>query len=193
MHGRKIGFLTGLMAACLIAGSALAGEDRKLDQPMILVAAPGVKGLYSRAVMMVVPKGTGHVGFMINRATSSTVANAFPGDELAAKVIEPIYLGGPVGSQSLYAVVRNDRGEGSRQLFGDVYVTVSGETVDRVLKETPHDARYFAGYVSWDEGELGEQIWQGEWLYTDAEASLMFHPQPEALWGYLAGRLTETY
>src|SRR2546421_5917205 len=143
----RTGLLARFVAGCAIAGAAFAARAQSLDNPVLLIASPKAAGLYRHAVMVVVPKGDGHVGFIINRATRTTVASAFPDEPDSAKISEPIYFGGPRAAQALYAVVRHDPGEGSRKLFGDVYVTVSGRTVDRIIREAPHEARFLAGFT----------------------------------------------
>ena len=173
----------------LAAGGAAA---QNLTQPLLLVAAPERAGLYREAVLVVVPKGDGHVGFMINRTTRTTVASAFPNEPELAKVVEPVYLGGPRSAQSMYAVVRRDPGEGSRHLFGDVYVTVSGKTVDRILRDAPGEARYFAGYAAWDAKELAQEIERGDWLVAEAREGVLFG-NPHTVWRELIARIQTTF
>lgn len=185
----KTGLVARFVIGCLLAGGAFAARAQSLDQPMLLVASPQTAGFYSHAVLLVVPANAGHVGFIINRATRTTVASAFPEEPDSARVIEPIYLGGPRAAQSLYAVVRRDPGEGSRKLFGEVFVTVSGKTVDRIIRESPREARYFAGFAGWDAGELAQQIVRGDWLTAEPDEALLFHPNPDAMWSGLLERI----
>jgi putative transcriptional regulator len=185
----KTGAVARLVVGCLIAGAAFAARAQSPDKPVLLVASPQTAGFYSQTVLVVMPKGAGHVGFIINRATRTTVAAAFPEEAHSAKVVEPIYLGGPRAAQSLYAVVRRDPGEGSRQLFGDVFVTVSGKTVDRIIRESPREARYFAGFAGWEAGELAGEIGRGDWLTAEPDAALLFHPNPAAMWSGLLERI----
>jgi putative transcriptional regulator len=186
-------FVRNFVLASVLMGGSVAVQSQNQDRPMLVVAAPGLAGFYSRAVMVVMPKDEGHVGFMINRATRTTVASAFPDDAVAGKVAEPIYLGGPREPQQMYAVVPRDPGEGSRRLFGNVFVTVSGKTVDRILAESPREARYFGGYVAWEKGELEQQVGEGKWLVTEADETVLFHPQPDALWPDLVKRIGKTF
>ena len=184
----KTGLVTKLGICVLIAGAAFAARAQGLDKPVLLVAAPETSGFYSHAVLVVVPRAGGHVGFIINRATRVTVASAFPNEPASAKVAEPIFLGGPRAAQSLYAVVRNDPGEGSR-LFGELYLAVGGTTVDRIIRESPHEARYFAGFAGWEAGELATEIGQHKWLTAEPEERLLFHPNPDAMWSGLVDRI----
>jgi putative transcriptional regulator len=181
--------LTRLVVGCAIAGAAFAARAQGLDNPVLLIASPKAAGLYRQAVMLVVPKGNEHVGFIINRATRTTVAAAFADEPNSAKVSEPIYFGGPRAAQSLYAVVRHDPGEGSRQLFGDVFVAVGGKAVDRIIRESPHEARFLAGFTVWSAGELAGEIARGDWLTAQPDEALVFHPNPDTMWSGLVERM----
>jgi putative transcriptional regulator len=187
------GFLTGVVVGGVVLAAAFAAHAQGPEKPVLLVASPKTSSFYSGAVMIVVPKGEGHVGFMINRATRTTVASAFPDEPDMAKVADPVYLGGPRAAQSMYAVVRRDPGEGARNLFGDVFVSISGKTVDRIIQQWPGEARFFAGYAAWDAGELAEQIADGDWLVTEPEAALLFQQDPGALWAALVQRIQNTF
>jgi len=185
----KTGFVTKFGVCVLMAGAAFAARAQGLDKPVLLVAAPETAGFYSHSVLVVMPRGQGHVGFIINRATRTTVASAFPEEPHSAKVAEPIFLGGPRAAQSLYAVVRRNPGEGSSTLFGELYLTVSGNTLDRIIRESPHDARYFAGFAGWEAGELAGEIGHGKWLTAEPEERLLFDPNPDAMWSGLVARI----
>jgi len=91
--------------------------------------------------------------------------------------------------QALYAVMRRDPGEGSRPLFGKVFLTGSGKTLDRIIRESPSEARYFAGFAVWDSGELAAEIARGDWLTAEPDEALLFHPNPEAMWPGLVERI----
>ena len=184
----KTGLLASFVVGCGIAGAASAVQAQSLDKPVLLIASPKAAGMYRQAVVVVVPRDGGHAGFIINRATRTTVAAAFPDEPASAKVSQPIYLGGPRAAQSLYAVVRHDPGEGSRQLFGDVFVTVSAKTVDRIIRESPHEARFLAGFTVWSAGELATEIARGDWLTAQPDEALVFDPKPDAMWSGLVER-----
>jgi putative transcriptional regulator len=178
--------------AILAAVGSCAAQAQEPARPVVLVASPAAAGPYARAVLVAVPKGKGYVGFMINRASRTTVADAFPDETPSAQIEERIYLGGPREVQSLYAVVPRDVGEGSRRLFGGVFVTVDAKAVDRILRETPHEARYFAGFSAWAPGELEAEIRAGDWMLAEPDEAMLFRRDPAALWRELAERLQST-
>ena len=63
------------------------------------------------------------------------------------------------------------------------------DAIDRVIEQTPNDARYFAGFVGWQAGELEKEIDAGYWYVADADPALFFRHDTSALWQELILRL----
>ena len=169
----------------LAAAGAAQAQSAK---PLMLVASPALQGLYSHTTLIVVPAGEGHLGFIVNRATDIKLATLFPGHAPSAKVADPVYFGGPEGLDALFAVVRRDP-EGGVRLFGDVFVVTGAEAVDRVIERTPNEARYFAGFVGWQPGELASEIEAGYWHVAEPDPALFFRHDTGRLWEELSRRL----
>jgi putative transcriptional regulator len=180
--------LKALLAALLfLTGSALA---QNLDRALVLVAAPDLQGPYNRTAVLVVPMAGGqHVGFILNRATGVKLATLFPEHAPSAKVVDPVYFGGPEMVDSIFAVVRRDPGGSSLRLFGDLFVTANAAAVDGIIEKTPNDARYFVGFVGWQPEELANELAAGYWFVTEPEAELFFRRDTEPLWDELIKRL----
>lgn len=177
-----------LAALCLcLALGAARGQD--LGKGVLLVASPSLQGAYSQTLLVAVPVGATHVGFILNRATEVKLAALYPEHAPSAKVVDPIYFGGPEMSDSLFAVARRDPGGQSLELFGELFVTASAESIDRIIEQTPNDARYFAGFVGWKPGELEQEIKNGYWYVTDPDSSLFFRSDTGGLWEELVERL----
>jgi Uncharacterized ACR, COG1678 len=51
-----------------------------------------------------------------------------------------------------------------------------------VIETMPNDARYFAGFVAWQPGELEDEIRAGAWEIRPADASTVFRADPGSLW-----------
>lgn len=178
-----------LLAAFLIAAACTAGAQ-DLDRPLLLVAAPDLQGLYSRTALLVVPAAGGqHLGFIINRATDVRLATLFPEHAPSAKVADPIYFGGPEMIGSIFAIVRRDPGGPALHLFGELFVTGNGAAVDRIIEKTPNDARYFAGFVGWQPGELARELEAQFWYVTDPDPALLFRQDADGMWEELLRRL----
>jgi putative transcriptional regulator len=181
--------ILGFLAAGLIVMTACAARAEDLGKPMVLVASPNLQGPYSHAALIVVPMGDKHIGFILNHATDTTLAKAFPEHAPSAKVMDPIYFGGPEATDAIFALLRRDPGRPAVRLFGDLYMTGSGESIDRIIEQTPNDARYFAGFVGWTPGELAKEIEAGYWYVADADAALVFRKDTGAMWEELVTRL----
>ena len=175
--------------ACLLLLGACAARAQDLAKPVLLVATPDLQGPYAHTAMIVVPLGDKHFGFILNRATELTLGKLFPQHAPSAKVVEPVYLGGPEVAHALFAVTRRDPGERALHLFGSLYMTADAGMIDRIIEQTPNEARYFAGFVGWMPDELAGEIEQGYWYVGEADESLVFRGDTSSLWEELVARL----
>lgn len=176
---RMVAIVLGWMLAL---GSALA-QDHDVSRPMLLVAKPALKGPYSHTVLLAVPRGDRHVGFILNRSTGQRMGMVFPDHPPSQKVVEPIYFGGPEAVHALFALVRRDPGEGSLHLFGDLYMTGHASTIDGIIEQTPNEARYFAGFVAWRPHELEAELRKGFWYVDRPDIAEVFRKGAgEAMW-----------
>lgn len=177
------------LLACLALLAACGARAQDLSQPHLLVAKPELQGLYGRTALLVVPMDGQHIGFILNRATNVTLAKLFPEHSASAKVVDPIYFGGPEMAGAIFAVVRSDPGQPSVPLFGGLFVAATAQAVDRIIEQTPNEARYFAGFVGWRPGELAKEIAAGYWYVTDADAAVVFRDDTDTMWEDLVQRL----
>ena len=178
-----------LLVAGLILMTACVARAQDLAKPMVLVASPDLEGPYSHTALIVVPRGDTHVGFILNRATEARLATLFPEHAPSAKVADPLFYGGPEAAGSVFALLRRDPGQPSIRLFGDLFVTGNGKNIDRIIEQTPNDARYFAGFVGWTSGELAKEIEAGYWYVADPDAALVFKKDTGSMWEELVTRL----
>ena len=179
-----------LLVGFLAAGAIGAAAAQDLDRPLLLVAVPELQGPYNHTALLVMPAGEGkHFGFIVNRATGVKLSTLFPEHAPSAKVVDPVYFGGPERVGSIFAVVPRDPGRPSMRLFGELYVTSNADAVDRIIESTPNDARYFAGFVGWQPGELAAELEAGYWYVAEPDAALFFRHDPGTLWDDLMQRL----
>ena len=170
----------------LLCAGALHAQD--LAKPLLLVAQPHLKGPYAGTALVVVPLGDKHMGFILNRATQTSLAAAFPDHGPSKQVTDPIFFGGPEASDALFAVLQRDPGKPSIRMFGEVHMTGNGKAIDRIIEQTPNEARYFAGFVGWLPDELAKEIAAGFWLVGEAEAAVVFRKDTATLYADLLKR-----
>ena len=177
------------LVALLLLAAACAARAQDPGKPLLLVASPDLRGLYSHTALLVVPVEGRHIGFILNRATGVKLATLFPEHAPSAKVADPVYFGGPEMPGAIFAVVPRDPGQPSLRLSGELFVSAQAQVVDRIIEQTPNDARYFAGFVGWNPGELAKEIEAGFWYVTDADPALVFRKDSGGMWEELVERL----
>ena len=175
--------------ACLLALGAGPARAEDVTKPLLLVASPTLQGFYSQTLLVAVPMDGMHVGFIVNRATNVKLGVLFPEHAPSAKVVDPVYFGGPEMPGSIFAVARGDRGGQGFALFGELFVTSDAASIDRIIEQTPNDARYFAGFVGWQPGELDKEIRAGYWYVTTPDSNVFFRKDTSKLWEELVERL----
>lgn len=178
----------------LLAGiSGLAGAE-DLSEPVILVAKPELRdNLYGSSILVVKPLGGDqHVGFIVNRPTNARLGAVFPGHGPSQKVIDPVYLGGPTGTQLIFALVQRPDNPGGKSLavMPGLYVAFDAAVVDRIIESESDHARFMAGLVAWRPGELQAEIDAGAWYVLAPDAALVMR-KPEGLWEELVRRLQQ--
>jgi putative transcriptional regulator len=174
----------------LLTWSALPWAT-ELSQPLILVAKPELSHpMYGKAVLVVKPFGQEqHLGFIVNRPTSVTLGSMFPEHGPSQKVVDPVFLGGPVDVQMLIALVERPESPGgtSVEMMPGLFAAFDAPTVDRIIESDPEHARFVAGLVVWRPGELQSEIQQGAWNVMDADPEIALR-KPEGLWEELLQR-----
>lgn len=182
------------MAACAIIAIAWASPARPADdsEPIILIAKRQLQDkLYGSTILIARPIGADrHVGFIINKPTQMTLGKLFPAHEPSRKVADPVFLGGPVSPEVIFAMVHGKESPGGRsiKILDDLYLAIDSDVVDRVIEKQPAQARFFAGMVLWRPGELHEEIKRGLWYLHDARADLVLRKPTESMWEELVGR-----
>jgi putative transcriptional regulator len=181
------------MAACAIAAIAWSSPARPTDttEPILLVAKRQLQDkVYGSTILIARPIGAGrHVGFIVNKPTQMTLGKLFPTHEPSRKVTDPVFLGGPVSTEVIFALVQGKSPGGrSLKILDDLYLAIDSEVVDSIIEKQPAQARFFAGMVLWRPGELNEEVKRGLWYLVDAKADLVLRKQTDGMWEELLGR-----
>lgn len=179
-----------VLVILLAAGGAVYAQD--LSQPVLLVASDQLDGSpFQQTVILAVPLPSGrHVGFIVNRQTTVKLGMLFPEDEPSSKVTEPVYIGGPVLGQAVFALTRErPQGEGEVvPIMPGLFAALDATSVDRVIATAPNDSRYFIGLMMWDADQLDAQVQAGAWDVAPADADTVLRTRPTGLWKSLRNR-----
>jgi putative transcriptional regulator len=184
----RVRFVVLVVLAAAALGSAHAGQPA---ETVLLVATPELGGNYARTILIATRVTQGrHVGVILNRPTRTSLAAVFPEHAPSKKIVDTLHLGGPVALDAVFALVRTKEspGEGSVQLAPDLFLATTGTVIDRLIEQAPDRARFYAGVVVWEPGELAAEIARGFWLVQPADTDLVFRTSSEGLWEELVRR-----
>jgi putative transcriptional regulator len=177
------------LLACLLAIGCSAALAQDTGKPLLLVAAPSLQGAFQRTALVAVPVDGKHIGFILNLATDVKLSTLFPEHAASAKVADPVYIGGPEMNEALFAMLRRDPGGRALNLFDNLFVTGKADTINQIIEQTPNEARYFAGFVGWQPGELEKEIGLGIWYVTEPDPGLVFRRDTSGMWEELVSKL----
>jgi putative transcriptional regulator len=187
MSARHLGF--AVLLALLFAWPQPAGAGP--SDALILVARPQLRqGLYARTVLMVAPFGNNqHYGFIINRPTAFRLGDVLPGHAPSQQVVDPVFLGGPVYTRLIFALVQDEQkpGRGCVRMTPGLYAVFDGRAVHQVIAASPQRARFFTGFVVWRPGELAREITGRLWYALGPDAALVTG-NPRGMWERLVAR-----
>ena len=164
---------------------------------MLLVATEELRDpRFSETVILLLHYGPdGAVGVAINRPTWVDAAGSFPGIPIPDGYTGHIYFGGPVAPANIVTLVRlPDNGELDLDpIVDDVYVGTSREFLRQtvIAADTEQALRLYAGYASWDGGQLDREIAAGSWRVIPASAEFIFAAEPLELWLELHAPVSE--
>ncbi len=190
---RPFRFVLALLAGALLALQlAPAKAETTAGTAIMLVAKPAVSDpFYAYSVLIVRPiEGGGHAGFVVNKPTQVSLGQAFPEDEPSQKVKQSVFLGGPVNANVIFALVKGSGppADGTIEFAKGLYLAMSGESVDHVIRQQADHARFFAGAVLWQPGELDQELKMGAWYVMDADTDAALENNPDELWDKLVQR-----
>ena len=151
-----------------------------------LIARPHIQGVFSRSVIYIyedLPTGSG--GLTINHQTGKELRDVLAqhGINYPAK-IDPLYLGGPVATNSLMMMHTTDF-TSTNTLFTPHEINISSD--DLMIEKLVNGARPRAfkmcvGRSQWAPGQLQHELKSNSWLVADLPKSLAFDFANEKTW-----------
>jgi putative transcriptional regulator len=181
-----------LVFLCALLASFAAGAGPDTGEPLMLVAQPDLQSeVFGSSILFVKPlPDGGHIGFIINRPTNARMGDLFPDDEASQKVGDPLYLGGPDSYNRIFALVgsRDKDVRDALPMMPGLFLVADAKDIDRVIASDPEHARFFLGIVTWEPGQLDEELDRGMWYVDKADAKLVLEKKTDGLWEELVRR-----
>jgi putative transcriptional regulator len=178
------------LAAALLFSLPAAASDTNASSVLLVAKRELHDKLYGATILLARPIGQDqHIGFIVNRPSRVTLAQLFPQHAPSRKVVDPVYVGGPVTPESIFALVQTTKNPGGRsvKLMENLFAVVDGKLVDDVIEKAAAQARFVAGLVAWRTGELDDEIRRGAWHVLAADSALVLR-KPDGLWEELVRR-----
>jgi putative transcriptional regulator len=170
-----------LLALVALATAAFAQGS---SQALFLIARPGMPDPNFRETVVLVTQeeSAEATGVVINRPSNRSLAEVLPGERFKP-FQEPIFFGGPVAPQGLFAVFQADRFSGAAvRMLPGLYLAVVPDSIDALLNNPPPKIRFFSGFSGWAPGQLQAELDRGDWLVVDADAETVFQRDTSRLW-----------
>jgi putative transcriptional regulator len=166
---------------------------RELAAGKLLVAARNLPdpNFTDTVVLLVQYSRDGAAGLVINRPSDVPLSRALPG-VAAAGGGATAFIGGPVSQQAVLALSR--AACDACPLVGrDVYLVNTADALQKRLAKGAdvRQLRVYLGYAGWGSGQLEAETRQRAWHVLNADARIVFDPDPETLWRRVI-RQTET-
>jgi len=151
----------------------------------ILISEPFLIDYYFKrsVVLLAEHNEDGSFGLILNKPVElqlSDIVKDFPSFDT------PIYLGGPVKTDSLYFIHTlgneiDDSMEISEGLFwgGDIEVVKELITIGKIGTE---EIKFFVGYSGWVSKQLDGELARNSWLVANMNANDVMHSNPDKMW-----------
>ncbi len=192
MAGMKLLLLRALAASFAVFFLTAAGAAAP-EETLLLVAKRQLEDpIWGSTIVLAKPvEGGGHIGFIVNKPTKMSLAEVFPEHEPSKKVVDPLFLGGTVDMNLVFALVERhgSKKDDSIRIAPDLFLAYETKTVDRIIESESDHARFFLGLVVWRPGQLDDELDRGLWYVDEPEAKLVLRRKTDGLWEELLLRL----
>jgi putative transcriptional regulator len=153
----------------------------------LLVASRGLSDPnFAETVILLVHYDTeGAVGLMLNRRTDLRISRALEQLKTAKDLSDPVYLGGPVDTPTVFALHRSiDKLEGAEHVFGSVYWITTKTALEKTILSHPDPGIFhvYLGYAGWTTDQLRTEVRLGSWFIFQGDDQTVFNANPDSLW-----------
>lgn len=152
----------------------------------LLVSAPdlGDDNFDQTVVLIMEHDSDGALGLVLNRPTSTEVAEHLP--DLTPLTVSPpvFFMGGPVSVGGLLALGRRRMGAETRNVapIDGPLVMVDPEALVNGEVEGIDAVRLYTGYSGWSAGQLDAELTSGAWHVVQALPDDVLCVDPDVLW-----------
>jgi putative transcriptional regulator len=171
-------------------------NDLKPSKGRLLLSEPFMGDYYfGRSVILLAEHNDeGSFGIIMNKpvtAEFNEVLKNFPDFDA------PIYLGGPVETNSLFYVhTKGEKLEGSVEIIKGLYWGGDIEALKEMIllgSIQPEDIRFYLGYSGWAANQLETELKRNSWVITRSSKARLLKLDPMTMWEKLLMQMGEEY
>jgi putative AlgH/UPF0301 family transcriptional regulator len=160
---------------------------KDLSAGKLLVASRGLAdpNFAKTVVLLVHYDAESVVGLILNRRTDVPLSRVLEGLKAAKDRSDRVYLGGPVETPAVFALLRSPaKPEGSEHIFDGVYLISTQTLFEKTFLSRPDPGIFhvYLGYSGWTKDQLRKEVELGAWFIFPADASTVFNSDPDSLW-----------
>jgi len=180
-------------ALLILALAPVKGQDDLAPGKLLVAARELGDPNFKQAVILLIDYDSekGAMGLIVNRRTDMPVSRLLGDLKEAKGRTDPIYVGGPVELTNVLALLKSASKPGdAKHVFGDVYLVNTKELLQKTLAAGPESNSFhvFVGYAGWGAGQLEHEVELGAWHIMSADATVVFHSDPDSVWPRLIRR-----
>ena len=146
---------------------------------------------FAKTVVLLLDYSAEHViGLTLNRRTAVPLSRVLQ-DKAAKDRSDPVYLGGPVGTPALFALLRSSaKVEGGKHIFAGVYLITTKSLFEQTIstRTAPSNFHVYLGYAGWTMDQLRKEVELGSWFIFPPDVKTVFDPDPDSLWPRMIAR-----
>jgi putative AlgH/UPF0301 family transcriptional regulator len=162
-------------------------NPRDLGSGKLLVASRELAdpNFAETVILLVHYDGESVVGLILNRRTDLPISKVFAQLNTAKDLSDPVYLGGPVETPTVFALFRSTgKLEGAEHVFGGVYWISTKSALEKTISSRPDPDVFhvYLGYAGWSTAQLRNEVRLGGWFVFQADDQTVFNRNPDLLW-----------
>jgi len=180
-----------VLAAALLAAQSMRTEDLAVGKFLVTPRDAPDPSFAQSVILLVHYDRESAVGLMINRRTTVPLSRALHNLKGAGLRSDPAFIGGPVETDTAMAMLRsNTKPDSGVQVMDRIFLIPSRTAVEKALANGKNgdDLRVYVGYCGWGPGQLDNETRLGAWYILNADAALVFDPNPDTVWSRLITR-----
>ena len=165
------------------------------NQGTILISEPSLRDFFFRqsVVLLAEHNNEGSFGLIINKPIEVTLKEILKG---FPPYKHPVYLGGPVKTDSLFYLHTHPEIENSLLIMEGLYWGGDLEIIREKMKSRellPGNIRFFLGYSGWSPNQLDKEIQEKSWVLSHTTVGEVINDHPELLWSNYLKSMGQDY